>query len=300
MNKIPAIFNYFQRKLSLLQWHQVVLLFVLSSLFFALIGGLAQFRLSLQTSYQSASSQIKQELWSSQFKTSDWLNHWGKLEKGEWGLDNLEIQAQPNQKFETILRVYYPAHSASPTVARKGFPLGGAQFYGTLNIPPQEALLLSYYVRFPHHFQFVKGGKLPGLFGGKGNNGGEIPDGTDGFSTRYMWREQGKGEIYAYLPTSQNYGTSMGRGHWQFKREQWYHLQQKIVLNQPNQANGVIQVWVNGKEVIDQTNVLFRTTDALKIDGILFSTFFGGGDASWATPEDTYAEFANFSITVFN
>jgi hypothetical protein len=50
---------------------------------------------------------------------------------------------------------------------------------------------LSYYVRFSENFDFVKGGKLPGLFGGVGNSGGEIPDGTDGFSTRFMWRRNG-------------------------------------------------------------------------------------------------------------
>ncbi|AFZ42660.1 hypothetical protein PCC7418_0429 [Halothece sp. PCC 7418] len=288
MNKITEIFNHCQRKLNVLRWHQVILLFVFSSLLFLLLGHCEQLGFS----------QTKQELWSSQFKSSDWLDAWGKLERGEWGLDNLEITVEPTQEFEKILRVYYPAHSASPTVARKGFPLGGAQFYGTLNLPPQDALLLSYYVRFPNHFQFVKGGKLPGLFGGQGNSGGEIPDGSDGFSTRYMWREQGKGEIYAYLPTSQNYGTSIGRGRWRFQRNQWYHLQQKIILNQPHQANGVIQVWVNGKEVIHQKDVIFRTTDELKIDGILFSTFFGGGDSSWATPEDTYADFADFSVAV--
>lgn len=73
---------------------------------------------------------------------------------------------------------------------------------------------LSYAVRFSSNFNFVLGGKLPGLYGGIGNTGGNIPDGTDGFSTRYMWGRNGVGEVYAYLPTSQQYGTGIGRGNW--------------------------------------------------------------------------------------
>ncbi|WP_181449171.1 polysaccharide lyase [Nonomuraea aridisoli] len=43
-------------------------------------------------------------------------------------------------------------------------------------------------------------------------NGGRIPDGTNGLSTRFMWRANGAGEVYAYLPTSREHGTSLGRG----------------------------------------------------------------------------------------
>jgi hypothetical protein len=234
-------------------------------------------------------SKIKQQL--------PWMKHWQTSDRGSWGLNNLEITRDSTQKFDRVLRVRYPANSASPTVSKKeGNPLGGAQFYSKLNLSPQDSLTLSYYVRFSENFNFVKGGKLPGLFGGKGNNGGNIPDGTDGFSTRYMWRKQGDGEIYAYLPTSKNHGTSIDRGSWQFKPGQWYHLRQQVTLNQPDRQNGSIRVWVNDRKVIDRTGLVFRTTKDLKIDGILFSTFFGGNDSSWATPQDVYVDFADFSV----
>jgi hypothetical protein len=244
------------------------------------------------------SSKSDLELWSSRVKKQlPWMKQWQIIKRGSWGIDNLEIRQDPGQKFEQVLRVHYPANSASPTVAKKeGNPLGGAQFYTKLDLSPQDSLTLSYYVRFSENFDFVKGGKLPGLFGGMGNNGGNIPDGTDGFSTRYMWRKQGDGEIYAYLPTSQDRGTSIGRGTWQFSPGRWYHLQQQVTLNQPNQKNGSISVWVDGHKVIEQKGLLFRRTNDLKIDGMLFSTFFGGSDSSWATPQDVYIDFADFSV----
>jgi hypothetical protein len=253
---------------------------------------------SADTSNNLLDSKSHLKIWSSDFTESHWRKHWQIIKRGSWGIENYEIQADPSGKFQQILRVYYPANSASPTVTKKqGNPPGGTQFYAQLNLPPQDSLTLSYYVRFSENFDFVKGGKLPGLFGGVGNNGGDIPDGTDGFSTRYMWRKRGDGEIYAYLPSSKkNHGTSIGRGTWQFVPGKWYHLEQKIILNEPGKNNGSIQVWVDDKKVLEQNGLMFRTTDTLKVDGILFSTFFGGGDSSWATRQDVYADFADFSV----
>lgn len=231
-------------------------------------------------------------------KQRGWLAQWQARERGAWGLQNLQVLADPEGRFTNILRVSYPAGSASPVVSRKGnAPVGGAQFYASLGMAPQTALRLSYYVRFSQDFDFVKGGKLPGLFGGKGNNGGNTPDGSDGFSTRFMWRRNGAGEVYAYLPTSRKRGTSIERGAWRFRPGVWHHLEQEIVLNQPQQQNGRIQVWLDGKRVIDENGLTFRTVDTLKIEGIFFSTFFGGNDASWATPKDVYVDFAEFSVS---
>ncbi|NEQ54679.1 MAG: hypothetical protein F6K11_31890 [Leptolyngbya sp. SIO3F4] len=237
-------------------------------------------------------------LWESDFSQSDWMGAWEPRTNKSWGFDNFELRLDPDAPFEHVLRVHYPAGTASPSVSRQtDSPLGGAQFYGDLFLPAQTQLRLTYYVRFAEGFDFVKGGKLPGLFGGVGASGGKIPDGTDGFSTRLMWRRNGQGEVYAYLPTSEDYGTSIGRGTWQYQPGIWYKLEQELKLNTPNLADGELRLWVNDNLVLEQTELLFRTVDSLKIDGIFFSTFFGGGDPSWATPQDTYVDFANFSVS---
>ncbi|NET30831.1 MAG: hypothetical protein F6K19_02355 [Cyanothece sp. SIO1E1] len=237
-------------------------------------------------------------LWSSEFSDPDWMTEWAIRDRRSWGFDNINIVADLDHQFSRFLRVRYPAGSASPSVSRnEGTPLGGAQFYADLNISPQTALRLSYFVRFSENFDFVKGGKLPGLFGGTGGSGGRIPNGTDGFSTRLMWRREGKGEVYAYLPTSEKYGTSIGRGTWRFQPGVWHRIEQEVILNRPATSDGQVRIWVDGVQVVDQAGLTFRTVDTLKINGIFFSTFFGGGDSSWATPQDVYTDFANFSIT---
>jgi hypothetical protein len=152
-------------------------------------------------------------------------------------------------------------------------------------------------VRFQPDFDFVKGGKLPGLYGGTVTGGQEIPDGTNGFSTRYMWRAGGEGEVYAYLPTSDEHGTSLGRGCWAFTPGRWTAIQQRVQLNTPGETDGQVTVWQDGKQVFSRGGLEFRTTEQLRIDGLFFSTFFGGGDTSWATPVDQYADFAAFTIS---
>ena len=248
---------------------------------------------------QTDSSPVGKQLWSEQFDNANWQENWAIKPEKSWGLANMEIIKDSSGRFERVLRINYPQGSASPTVSRKdNAALGGSQFYAELGISPHDSLRLSYYLRFADDFDFVKGGKLPGLFGGNGASGGNIPDGTDGFSTRFMWRRNGDGEVYAYLPTSKNYGTSIGRGNWRFQPGIWHHLEQEIKLNSPGKANGRIKVWLDGVQVLDTEGITFRYVDSLKIDGIFFSTFFGGGDSSWATPKDTHIDFAEFSIRI--
>ncbi|MBX2863107.1 MAG: hypothetical protein KTR27_06090 [Leptolyngbyaceae cyanobacterium MAG.088] len=237
-------------------------------------------------------------LWTSDLSHPDWMSNWQLRDDKSWGFENLELYQGSDALFEDVVRVHYPAGSASPSVSRQtASPLGGAQFYADLFLPSQTRLRLSYYVRFAEGFDFVKGGKLPGVFGGVGASGGQVPNGEDGFSVRLMWRQNGQGEVYAYLPTSEKFGTSIARGAWQFEPGIWYKLEQEIKLNTPDGVDGEIRLWVNDTLVIEQSDLIFRTVDSLQIDGIFFSTFFGGGDASWATPQDTYIDFADFSVT---
>ena len=73
-----------------------------------------------------------------------------------------------------------------------------------------KEVLFSYSVYFPTGFQFVKGGKMPGLYGGtslsqaKSCSGGRQDDRDQCFSARLMWRTDGAGEFYNYYPTSVN------------------------------------------------------------------------------------------------
>lgn len=237
------------------------------------------------TSTESVTPENLQRFFSDRLRLSD---------RGSFGFDSAQLIATPDAPGGSMLRVAYPAGSAS---RRADGEDGGLQAYLTSADGPRDELYLQYYVRFPAGFDFVKGGKLPGLYGGTVTSGQTIPDGTDGFSTRYMWRDGGDGEVYAYLPTSEVHGTSLGRGCWFFPTNQWVAVEQRVKLNTPGASDGEVTVWQDGRQVFTQRGMTYRTTDQLKIDGLFFSTFFGGGDESWASPVDQYADFAGFTLS---
>ena len=65
-------------------------------------------------------------LWRGEFSATDWIETWGAQESGAWGLENLEVRPLSEGPFSEVLRVYYPAGSASPSVSRsQGGGLGG-------------------------------------------------------------------------------------------------------------------------------------------------------------------------------
>jgi len=206
-----------------------------------------------------------------------------------------------NTPFADMLRVVYPKGSInSESVTKLGTPLGGAQAVipfatGATSAPTT----LQYYVRPQPGFQSVRGGKLPGLYGGDTTvaSGGRDPNGTNGWSGRLMWRNDNNGEVYAYLYGTDGYGNQLGCGNWTWQPGKWTKVQETVSLNTPGKSNGYIMVYINGVPALDALGLTFRTVGSLRIDGLFFSTFFGGSDRTWATPQTQHVDFAGFVVT---
>ncbi|KAE8268851.1 hypothetical protein A4X09_0g3493 [Tilletia walkeri] len=255
--------------------------------------------------------------------TLDWLSTNLNLYQNQVsvGENNLRLAPDPlapsaSNSSDTILSVFYPQGSYAPS---KSDPIGGASFYAQPFLGPNNAvqqqmtnstnsteqphyrstLVLQYSVAFPLNFDFVKGGKLPGLYSSVGlpSNGsnlipaGQLDANTDAcsggardgvgmtcWSARIMWRQGGMGEVYAYFPTDKigqydpcrtraqsmicndEYGTSIGRGTFEFVPGQYTNITLVVTLNSsPTIANGELSLWVNGQQVVDEPNMLWRT-----------------------------------------
>ncbi|XP_046380060.2 uncharacterized protein LOC124151578 [Haliotis rufescens] len=214
------------------------------------------------------------------------------------------VVPDPNGGSNLVLKVFYEKGRYS----HHG-PNSKVQFFAT-PIKPRVAMTLSYDVRFDPNFDFRIGGKLPGLYGGLVNcSGGRHSENC--FSTRFMWRENGDGEVYGYVPDPSHQlpgfctknvcnpvkGFSFGRGSWRFQRGVWQNIAQSIQLNTPGSTDGAIKVLHNGKVVYADDNLALRSQSDVNIDGIFFSTFFGGSNATWAPFRDCYAWFKNFAIS---
>ena len=193
------------------------------------------------------------------------------------------------------LEVLYPRGGVGPRQT-------GGQWLAAL--PPRDTYELEYRVRFGAGFDWRRGGKLPGLAGGTVPVGGHFD--PDGFSSRYMWREHGGLVVYLYWAGQPSAARAKGRQYGvdldcgvRLERERDYRLRQRVTLNTPGRADGVLEVWVDGRPVLKRTDLLFRDRPGKKwqIDRFFFSTFHGGNDPTWAPERDSVAEFDDFIVT---
>ncbi|RUS74022.1 hypothetical protein EGW08_018221 [Elysia chlorotica] len=230
----------------------------------------------------------------------------------QWGDDS--FSGRTSHSSSPALSIHYAKGSYTGWSSNKG---GG--FYST---PPEvgdhaDAMIFMYDVYF-ENFGFGKGGKLPGLFGGvKGDgayacSGGSNPDTC--FSLRLMWRENGDGELYAYIPPNQesgfadrddviahsSYGQSIGRGKIKFQNGAWNTVLIQARLNSVGNHDGKVKVCntVQGQaqQCFEAGNLLMRNHGGHHIRGLFFSTFFGGSKPEYGAPNDCRTYFKNFRL----
>ncbi len=200
--------------------------------------------------------------------------------------DRFNILADINDNSNQFLRVTYPAGAV-------GASNSGGQFI--THMAARDEYYLDYYIRFDDNFDFQLGGKIPGLSGGESNTGGDRPTG-DGWSARFMWREEGKAVVYLYhmdQPTNYGHDIELNRS---FQRGQWHRLTQRIKVNSGNNNDGILQVWFDGELVILRNDIRYRNNNQALVDHFYFSTFFGGNTSDWAPDITSTISYDNIRI----
>lgn len=189
------------------------------------------------------------------------------------------------------MKVAYPKGSNAPS----NTPRGGAGFI--YNFPTAyHQLSLSYTLKFEDGFDFVKGGKLPGLCGGNCSRGSNMPT-ESGFSIRFVWKKNGYLDTMNFLPNTPKPGNYTGVKMFKFESGKEYTLTMQLRLNDVGVSNGTINVLVDGKNVYTKNDVTLRVSDDVKISSLFFSTFFGGKDDSYSSTKDTSIDFRDFKIS---
>lgn len=172
-------------------------------------------------------------------------------------------------------------------------------------IPKTNRLELAYRVNFSDDFEFVKGGKLPGLCGGPESvTGGNPANGKNGFSARFMWRADGRGEAYVYhVDQPDKFGESIPfPKEFRFPRGKPFLIVMRIGMNAKDEADGTLEAWVTqGSEdaikVVHRDNLRWRTVESVQIDSLLCEVFHGGNDSSWAPKKNCAIELADFRLS---
>jgi len=207
------------------------------------------------------------------------------------------------------------------TIPKNSLSDGG--FFWRLKLPKDsEDVIFEYDIMFGNNFNFVRGGKLPGLAGGTAPGGGSKD--KNGFSARLMWRAAisyeelchlvkdpklaGKKDIhkpylvqYTYYPDkrSRKWGKDQVYEHNNKKifirPNKWYNIKMHMKLAKDPTKKDTILAWVNDNRVLYK-RLNLRKSKAYGIDQVQFSLFFGGNDPSWATKKKEKIYFRRFAI----
>lgn len=194
------------------------------------------------------------------------------------------------------LRVDYAVGEIGPEKCGAGwrYPIG-----------KHETAELRYTVRFGKDFDWVKGGKLPGLSGGPDNvSGGRPATGMNGFSARLMWRTDGRGEAYVYHKNqSDNYGDRFSfPNDFHFPTDTPVQVRIRVSMNEVGKRNGKLYVWIRAGEssperlLVSRTSMEWRSVATFGVDSVYFETFHGGSDKTWAPTKPCWAEFGEMRV----
>jgi hypothetical protein len=221
------------------------------------------------------------------FPSASWKSSWGYLSSGTFGLDRVVNDAGGG-------KVTFGRGSSAPSCTNCP-TAGGAQFFTNLNSVGRSdyangnVLSLRYELKFPAGHDFGKGGKLPGLYGGPPN---QSSGGTHGnaWSTRFMFRNGNKGEVYFYSPDGGGYGKDLGLGRWTYPTDNQYHSIEQVV----NRSAQTVTVYFDNRQVFSGSVPGVRN---ITFGGIFFSTFYGGHSTEWGPSKTSYIWFRSFSLS---
>ena len=217
------------------------------------------------------------------FWFTDWL-----------GLGWLRSAAQtvgqdPERKFEPL------SGQALRVTIKRGTNLGldlSYNFKSEARAEPEE-IYFRYYLRFADDWNpSLDGGKLPGLAGtyGRAGWGMRKTDGYNGWSLRgdFAARPAGAPSMagltaigsYAYHAdiedaAGESWPWSEGPAG-VLQNNRWYCIEQYVRLNTPGQKDGVFRAWVDGRRVLEKTEVRLRHVRELKIEKVWLNVYHGG------------------------
>jgi len=155
------------------------------------------------------------------------------------------------------------------------------------------------------------GGKLPGLSGVRPGISASLPTGggnpgDKGWSGRLMWLgpetyswagPTNEAVSYMYGPRQPEYYGESVRWQEPFVAGQWHALRVCYRMNTVGSANGVLRAWMDGKQVLDVTNYVYRLRSDVHITHLNWSIFRGGATRNWAGSRDGFVDIDDVRIT---
>ena len=156
----------------------------------------------------------------------------------------------------------------------------------------------------------IHGGKLNGLYGKQGPTGGGSVTGSNGYTSRFSWRNNpGNIELYVYEITGgggNNFGHRFTSGT-TYPIGEWFCLSQRVQMNTGDNSNGSVRAYLNCQEISLQPETggnqfglkFYNPGVSYTTDGWFYSTFHGGG-GTWAPTTTCYCRFDDIHMYTGN
>ena len=204
-------------------------------------------------------------------------------------LENLEVVRLKRGPVPVAMSVELPKGSAAPTSSV--VPKGGISFpWQPRSLKDKSTVCLSYQVLLPADFDFNHGGALPGLLGQADQSG-------DRFLVRLSWQQGGtigatnfvtlNGKKFRQQADGEGYTIPRGR---------WVQIDQEVVLNAPDQENGILRVWIDGALAIDKADFAYRAKPDIALAGVAADVYYSGDDVTGRSPADAKVWLSPFEI----
>jgi len=184
-------------------------------------------------------------------------------------------------------------------------------FYPQFDIVDGTSYEVSFDVKFAKDFDWRAGGKLGVGFGIGDVIAGGDPTNGNGGSARIMWNQTSSGKIIFkpylyYTGMPDQYGTNVVNSAFypqsgSLKDDTWYNIKMRVKSNTNFEANGSIEVKINGLEILNSKTINWGDNTGGKNKGwiktLMFQTFRGGQGAEWESAVEDYIFYDNIQVT---
>jgi Polysaccharide lyase 14 len=204
-------------------------------------------------------------------------------------LENLNVVRLKKGPAPVAMSVELPKGSAAPTLSV--VPRGGISFaWQPRSLKAKSTVCLSYHVLLPSDFDFNLGGSLPGLVG-------ETDQSTDRFLVRPSWHQGGTVSVTnsvildgkKFKQVADAEGVTLPRG-------KWVQIDQEVVLNAPEQENGILRLWIDGALAIDKADIAYRVKPDIAVSGVAADFFYNAEDVAGRAPTDAKVMLTPFEV----
>lgn len=173
-----------------------------------------------------------------------------------------------------------------------------------IDISDGDEYTLEFRIRFHSQFDWSRGGKCGwGFQMGNGVTGCRADDARNnqGGSMRLMWYTTDAGRTFfqPYLyhrGMTSNCGETFGKSYpssGSLSKGTWYDVKMYYKANTGSSYNGIARLWINGTQVLNQTNIRWADNSNRTVRGLYYSVFRGGSQSYWGSSTVGYIYFDN-------